>query len=140
MIDDPALLRSVRELGGRLREGLESLTVVEEVPGRGLMLGARFDDGLQAAEVAGRMLAEGLVVNAPAPDTLRMLPPLIIGEAEVDKHSRSSPGTTARMRRPPSARPPSPDWGTEVTPTQQFDFVLGDERCKLRFAERSRFG
>ena len=85
VIDDPALLRSVRELGGRLREGLEAIGAVAEVRGRGLMLGARLDDRFEAAEVGARLLAEGLVVNVPAPGTLRLLPPLIIGEAEVDE-------------------------------------------------------
>jgi acetylornithine aminotransferase len=31
------------------------------------------------------LLEQGLIVNVPGPDTLRMLPPLVIGEAEVDE-------------------------------------------------------
>jgi acetylornithine/succinyldiaminopimelate/putrescine aminotransferase len=85
VIDDPELLRRVRELGGRLTQGLERIDAVAEVRGRGLMLGVRLDEGHDSAEVASRLLAEGLIVNAPAPDTLRLLPPLIIGEAEVDE-------------------------------------------------------
>ena len=85
VIDDPELLRGVREVGGRLRDGLEGLDGVDEVRGRGLMLGARLTDGLDPAEVAGAALEDGLIVNPIAPDTLRFLPPLIIGEAEVDE-------------------------------------------------------
>ena len=85
VIDDPALLRGVRELGGRLSEGLEALAGVVEVRGRGLMLGAQLSDGLDAGEVGSRLLAEGLVVNVPVPGTLRLLPPLTIGEPEVDE-------------------------------------------------------
>jgi acetylornithine/succinyldiaminopimelate/putrescine aminotransferase len=85
VIDDPELLRRVRELGGRLSQGLEQLDGVEEVRGRGLMLGARLADGFESSEVATRLLDQGLIVNAPAPDTLRLLPPLVIGEAEVDE-------------------------------------------------------
>jgi acetylornithine/N-succinyldiaminopimelate aminotransferase len=85
VVDDPDLLRRVRELGGRLREGLEALDAVAEVRGRGLMVGARLVDGLDAADVCARLLADGLIVNAPAPDTLRMLPPLIVDEADIDE-------------------------------------------------------
>ena len=85
VIDDPELLRRVRELGGRLREGLEALDGIAEVRGRGLMIGARLTEGIGATEVGAALLADGLVVNVPGPDTLRMLPPLIIDEAEIDE-------------------------------------------------------
>jgi acetylornithine/N-succinyldiaminopimelate aminotransferase len=84
VIDDPELLRGVRELGGRLCEGLESLDGIAEVRGRGLMVGAGLEDG-KAKEVASRVLAEGLIVNPIGDETLRLLPPLVIGEAEVDE-------------------------------------------------------
>jgi acetylornithine/N-succinyldiaminopimelate aminotransferase len=83
VIDDPALLRRVRELGSRLTGGLEALDCVEEVRGRGLMVGAGLVDGIDAAEIASRALDAGLVINVPAPRTLRFLPPLVIGDADV---------------------------------------------------------
>ncbi len=84
VIDDPELLRRVRELGGRLSKGIEAIDAVAEVRGRGLMLGARLD-GLDAKESAARLMDEGLIVNPIGDDTLRFLPPLVIGEAEVDE-------------------------------------------------------
>jgi acetylornithine/N-succinyldiaminopimelate aminotransferase len=84
VIDDPELLRRVRDLGGRLREGLEAIDAVAEVRGRGLMLGARLRGG-DAKDAAARNLDEGLIVNPIGSDTLRFLPPLLIGEAEVDE-------------------------------------------------------
>jgi predicted acetylornithine/succinylornithine family transaminase len=84
VIDDPELLRRVRELGGRLSSGLEEIDAVSEVRGRGLMLGARLD-GVDAKDAASRLLGEGLIVNPIGDDTLRFLPPLVIGEAEVDE-------------------------------------------------------
>jgi acetylornithine/N-succinyldiaminopimelate aminotransferase len=84
VIDDPELLRRVRELGGRLCDGLEEIGPIAEVRGRGLMVGARLE-GLDAKEAASRLLEQGLIVNPIGPDTLRLLPPLIIGEAEVDE-------------------------------------------------------
>ncbi len=85
VVDDPALLRRVRELGGRLREALEGIDGVTGTRGRGLMIGASLEDGLDAAAIAARALEEGLIVNPPRPDTLRLLPPLTIGDAEVDR-------------------------------------------------------
>jgi acetylornithine/N-succinyldiaminopimelate aminotransferase len=85
VIDDPELLLRVGELGARLREGLVARDAVREVRGRGLMLGVDLEDGLDPAEIALRLLELGLVVNPIAPSTLRLLPPLVIGESEVDE-------------------------------------------------------
>jgi predicted acetylornithine/succinylornithine family transaminase len=84
VLDDAELLRRVRDLGGRLREGLEGIDAVGEVRGRGLMVGAGLD-GADAREIATRALGEGLIVNPIGSDTLRFLPPLVIGEAEIDE-------------------------------------------------------
>ncbi len=84
VVDDPQLLRSVRDLGAWLREGLEALEGVREVRGRGLMIGVGLADGLDAAEVADRALQDGLIVNVPEPGTLRLLPPLVIGQSEIE--------------------------------------------------------
>jgi acetylornithine/succinyldiaminopimelate/putrescine aminotransferase len=40
--------------------------------------------GLGAAAVGADLLGRGLVVNAPRPDTLRLLPPLVIDSDHVD--------------------------------------------------------
>jgi acetylornithine/succinyldiaminopimelate/putrescine aminotransferase len=81
--DDPALLERVRELGQRLAEGLEGLAHVTSVRGRGLMLACELD--VPAPAVARRALIEQrLVVNATGATTLRLLPPLTIGEAQIE--------------------------------------------------------
>jgi acetylornithine/N-succinyldiaminopimelate aminotransferase len=81
--EDPSLLAGVRELGARLAAGLERLTHVRAVRGRGLMLACELD--VPAPDVARRALLEQrLVVNATGPSTLRLLPPLIIDAAQVD--------------------------------------------------------
>jgi acetylornithine/N-succinyldiaminopimelate aminotransferase len=83
VIDDEALLASVRELGERLAEGARELPRVVEVRARGLMVAA--DVEADAPDVARRALLEQrLVVNATGPRTLRFLPPLIVSESEVD--------------------------------------------------------
>jgi acetylornithine/N-succinyldiaminopimelate aminotransferase len=85
VIDDPALLRGVRELGAYLREGLEAIDGVAETRGRGLMVGVGLEAGIDAAAVGADLLERGLVVNVPRPDTLRLLPPLTIDSAHVDR-------------------------------------------------------
>lgn len=85
VLEDPALLRSVRELGGRLRSALAELAGVEEVRGRGLMIGLTLSEGIDAHVVAARALTEGLVINVPGPSMLRLLPPLVIGAEDIDR-------------------------------------------------------
>ncbi len=83
VIDDPALLERVGELGRRLAAGLERLPHVVAVRGRGLMRACELD--IAAPEVVLRALTEQrLVLNATGPTTVRLLPALTIGEPEVD--------------------------------------------------------
>jgi acetylornithine/N-succinyldiaminopimelate aminotransferase len=84
-VDDPTLLRSVRELGGRLRSGLEELPGVAGTRGRGLMIGVALEDGIDAAAIGADLLQRGLIVNVPAPSTLRLLPPLIVDGDQIDR-------------------------------------------------------
>jgi predicted acetylornithine/succinylornithine family transaminase len=82
---DPALLASVRELGERLRAALAELPGVAAVRGRGLMVGIDLAEGVDAPQIARRALLEQrLIVNATGPATIRLEPPLIIGESEID--------------------------------------------------------
>jgi acetylornithine/N-succinyldiaminopimelate aminotransferase len=91
VLDDPALLARVRELGTLLAESLLELPGVAAVRGRGLMVAADVDRS--APDVVARALTEQrLVINATGPQTLRFLPPLIIGEAHVrDAVARLAP-------------------------------------------------
>jgi acetylornithine/N-succinyldiaminopimelate aminotransferase len=82
--DDAELLAGVCELGRRLADGLAALPHVVSVRGRGLMLACELD--VPAPETARRaLLTQRLIVNATGPTTLRLLPPLIIGESEIDR-------------------------------------------------------
>ncbi|MCL6734003.1 acetylornithine transaminase [Streptomyces neyagawaensis] len=87
------LLENVKRQSERLREGIESLghPLIAHVRGAGLLLGIVLTEPLapqaqQAAQDAG------LLVNAPAPDVVRLMPALNIGEAEVDAFLRALPG------------------------------------------------
>jgi acetylornithine/N-succinyldiaminopimelate aminotransferase len=85
VIDDPDLLARVGTLGDRLRNGLAEIGRVEEVRGRGLMIGVTLSEGLDASEIAARALEAGLVINVPGESMLRFLPPLVIDEGDVDE-------------------------------------------------------
>jgi len=85
LVDDPVLLRHVRELGAYLCERLRELDGVRETRGRGLMVGVGLEDGIDSAAIGADLLERGLVVNAPRPDTLRLLPPLVIDSDHVDQ-------------------------------------------------------
>ena len=83
---EPELLATVRALGERLRAALSELPAVAEVRGRGLMVGLDLVDGVSAPALARRALTEQrLVVNATGPATIRLEPPLIVTEPEIDE-------------------------------------------------------
>jgi predicted acetylornithine/succinylornithine family transaminase len=85
VLGEPELLARVRELGGRLIDGLAALEAVIEVRGRGLMVGVTLAEGIDAAHVHARCLDEGLVINVPGERMLRFLPPLVISDEDVDE-------------------------------------------------------
>jgi acetylornithine/N-succinyldiaminopimelate aminotransferase len=85
LCSEPELLRSVRVLGERLRAAVAELPAVATVRGRGLMVGLDLVDGVSAPLLAQRALTEQrLIVNATGPATLRLEPPLIVTEPEID--------------------------------------------------------
>jgi acetylornithine/N-succinyldiaminopimelate aminotransferase len=85
VVDDPQLLRRVRDLGASLRERLEAIDGVREVRGRGLMIGVGLEPGIDAGQLGARLLDEGLVVNIPEPGTVRLLPPLTISSEQAER-------------------------------------------------------
>ena len=85
VVDDPAFLGAVLARGERLAEGLRELPSVAAVRGRGLMVAADLEPGADApAAVRRALLEQRLIVNATGPSTVRLLPPLIVTEAEID--------------------------------------------------------
>ena len=81
VVDDDAFLAEVRRKGDALADGLRGLGL--EVRGRGLMLAFQVEDG---PALARRLLLEKrLVANATGPDTVRLLPPLTVGDGEIEE-------------------------------------------------------
>ena len=80
---DDELLAAVRLTGTQLADGLRRLPGVTEVRGRGLLIGAEVDR--PAADVVDACRARGLLVGSAGDRTLRLTPPLTIGDAEVEQ-------------------------------------------------------
>ncbi len=96
-IEKDGLLAEVERLGARLREGITALghPSIVEVRGAGLLLGIvltepRAPRAQQAAQDAG------FLVNVPAPDVVRLMPPLTLGDAAVDAFLGALPGILDR--------------------------------------------
>jgi acetylornithine/N-succinyldiaminopimelate aminotransferase len=80
---DDALLEQVQANGARLLEGLRALPHVVEARGMGLLLGAELDRPAQPFVDAA--LDAGLVCLTSGANVLRLAPPLVVGEAEIDR-------------------------------------------------------
>lgn len=72
-------------LGAHLKARLERLDGVAEVRGMGLMIGVELEEGLSAPRVMRAALERGLLVGASGDAVLRVLPPLVISEADADE-------------------------------------------------------
>ena len=85
-IADDHLLDHVKRVGRHLADALGALDspLVTGVRGSGLWLGVGLD-GPHAPAIEHAARAHGLLVNVVRPDAIRVVPPLIVTEAEVDE-------------------------------------------------------
>jgi acetylornithine aminotransferase len=90
---DDDLIRRAGVLGKTLHQSIESLdhASISHVRGRGLLCGVVLTAPVaKEAEAAAR--AAGFLVNAAAPDVIRLAPPLIITEHQIDTFVTAFPG------------------------------------------------
>lgn len=85
-IEREDLLRSVREVGGRLAAGLRTIdsALVAGVRGSGLWLALVLTRPV-AAEVEAAARRAGFLVNAVQPDAVRVAPPLVLSAEQADQ-------------------------------------------------------
>ncbi|MDL9938933.1 acetylornithine transaminase [Gordonia sp. ABSL1-1] len=92
-IDDSGLTEHVAAVGKTIAAGIEDLghPLISHVRGSGLLLGVVLTD-----EVSGKVEAAarsaGYLINAPAPDVLRLAPPLILTEEQGNDFVAALPG------------------------------------------------
>ncbi|HSS24356.1 MAG TPA: acetylornithine transaminase [Mycobacterium sp.] len=87
------LVRRAEVLGKSVRHGIEALghPLIDHVRGRGLLWGIVLTaPRAKDAEAAARNA--GFLVNAAAPDVIRLAPPLIITESQIDSFIAALPG------------------------------------------------
>ncbi|MFI6936149.1 acetylornithine transaminase [Streptomyces sp. NPDC050287] len=96
-IADDGLLENVKRQSEKLRDGIEGAgggsrhPLVAHVRGAGLLLGIVLTEPL-APKVQQAAQDAGFLVNAPAPEVIRLMPPLNLGDAEVDAFLQALPG------------------------------------------------
>jgi acetylornithine/N-succinyldiaminopimelate aminotransferase len=87
MIDND-IAGNVRKVGQYLMEGLKDLKnkyrFITDVRGRGLLVAVEFNSDM-AQSLLMACLERGLLVNQVKPNAIRLIPPLIVGFAEVDQ-------------------------------------------------------
>ncbi len=85
-LEEENMLERIRTVGayfkGRLEE-LKDLPVVKEVRGEGLMLAVELK--IPGKEIVKQLLQQGFILNCTHENVLRMLPPFIITEKQIDK-------------------------------------------------------
>lgn len=88
VIEQEGLVQNAAVMGLRLVDALSGRTagnpLVEGVRGLGLLVGLQLT-AERSAEVVERSLDRGLIVNNVTPSTVRLSPPLIVDEADVDQ-------------------------------------------------------
>jgi len=85
---DNDIVGNVQKVGQYLINGLEGLRrqfpLITDVRGRGLLIAVEFNSDI-AGSLLTACLERGLLVNRLKPNALRLMPPLIIGNNEVDQ-------------------------------------------------------
>ena len=79
-----SFLAEVRRKGQLLRDAASQIPGVTQVRGRGLMLGVVLDEAV-AKLVVKHGLEKGLIVSAPGDDVIRLTPPLVITDDEIEE-------------------------------------------------------
>jgi acetylornithine/N-succinyldiaminopimelate aminotransferase len=87
-IIDNDIVGNVKRVGQYLMEGLKGLkarySCITDVRGRGLLVAVEFNSDIGQTLVTS-CLEKGLLVNRVKPNALRLIPPLIITRADVDR-------------------------------------------------------
>ncbi|MFF6957012.1 MULTISPECIES: acetylornithine transaminase [unclassified Streptomyces] len=94
------LLDHVKRQGEKLRQGVEALRhpLVDHVRGSGLLLGIVLTEPL-SAQIQKAAQDAGFLVNAAVPDTVRLAPPLIVGDDDTDAFLQALPGVLDQVHR-----------------------------------------
>jgi acetylornithine aminotransferase len=79
-IKEEGLLANAARVGEVIRGGLSQIPGISELRGMGLMIGMEL--ARPCGELVRQALDAGLVINVTADNVVRLLPPLVMSEAE----------------------------------------------------------
>lgn len=82
---DRDLAGNAKKMGDYFSEKLAALPHVNEVRHQGCLIGVEFDDFASSVEIKHKCLDKHLLVTAIGTNVIRMVPPLILTEADCDK-------------------------------------------------------
>jgi acetylornithine aminotransferase/acetylornithine/N-succinyldiaminopimelate aminotransferase len=86
ILDEENMLERARKVGAYFKQRLDELKelpVVQEVRGEGLMLAIELK--ISGKEIVKHLLQQGFIINCTHETVLRMLPPFVITEKQIDK-------------------------------------------------------
>ncbi|MFZ1988850.1 MAG: aspartate aminotransferase family protein [Alphaproteobacteria bacterium] len=100
MVTEPDFLAHVQRIGLRLKQRLAELkdtypSVIEEIRGQGLLLGLKLK--VPNGDFVNAMHGEGVLIIVAGENVVRIMPPLIIGEAEIDEAMAALSKVAARF-------------------------------------------
>ena len=84
---DEAMMEEIQRKGAYLREQITAFgsPLVETVRGMGLMVGIVLKDGVDRSALVKQIYDRNLLVLTAGPKTIRLLPPLVVSQAEMDE-------------------------------------------------------
>ena len=87
---EPGFFEHAERMARLLRGKLEALIAAHprlfaELRGSGMLLGIRCQPALTAGDFVGKLRAEGLLCLTAGENVLRILPPLVVGEGEIEE-------------------------------------------------------
>ncbi|WP_394768177.1 acetylornithine transaminase [Lacisediminihabitans sp.] len=85
-IERAGLIENAAHLGARLRQIIADLgsPLIAEIRGQGALVGLGLSRPA-AAELSAAAFSAGLIINAPNESSIRLAPPLIVGDAELEE-------------------------------------------------------
>ena len=83
VIEDDQLLSRITALGELIINTAQTFPKVKEVRGAGLLIGIEFIEPI-GSEILAALEDRGFLVNSPNPTTIRISPPLIAAETDVN--------------------------------------------------------
>ena len=109
-VEEEQILENVRERGGELFAGLESLArkfdFIREVRGEGLIIGVEL--AVPGAPYVAAALRRGVILNCTHDFTLRLLPPFVLRSAQVKEFLGAFETILSKTPRPRTTEQPEP--------------------------------